>query len=110
MGQVYCLKFAVLIGTKWCITQEDDDMKVTAWKKYVLVGALAVSLIGLPLVAPAGAQQQNMPPTDTRSVDVQDDNDFPWGLLGLLGLIGLTGRKRRHDVVDRRHMDEPVRR
>jgi hypothetical protein len=23
-----------------------------------------------------------------------DDNDFPWGLLGLVGLAGLLGRKR----------------
>jgi MYXO-CTERM domain-containing protein len=25
----------------------------------------------------------------------EDDNDFPWGLLGLLGLAGLLGLKRR---------------
>lgn len=32
----------------------------------------------------------------------EDDNDFPWGLLGLLGLAGLLGLKRRDDVyVDR---------
>ena len=34
--------------------------------------------------------------TQTRPVD--DDNDFPWGLLGLLGLAGLLGRKRDNDV------------
>lgn len=33
-----------------------------------------------------------------------DDNDFPWGLLGLLGLAGLLGRKRNdnHVHTDRR--------
>jgi hypothetical protein len=30
-----------------------------------------------------------------------DDNDFPWGLLGLIGLAGLLGRKRD----DRVHTD-----
>lgn len=25
----------------------------------------------------------------------EDDNDFPWGLLGLLGLAGLLGRKKQ---------------
>lgn len=29
----------------------------------------------------------------------EDDNDFPWGLLGLLGLAGLLGRKK-HDSAD----------
>jgi len=85
-------------------------MKVAAWKKHVQVGVLAVSLMGLPLVAPTEAQQPGMPPTDTRSADVQDENDFPWGLLGLLGLIGLAGLKKRPEVVDRRRMDEPLRR
>ncbi len=27
----------------------------------------------------------------------EDDDDFPWGLLGLLGLAGLLGLKRRDD-------------
>ena len=27
-----------------------------------------------------------------------DNEDFPWGLLGLLGLAGLLGRKRDNDV------------
>jgi hypothetical protein len=41
------------------------------------------------------------------SWDTQDDNDFPWGLLGLLGLAEL---KQRHDVVEHRHVDEPAHR
>lgn len=41
---------------------------------------------------------------------MQDENEFPWGLLGLLGLIGLAGLKKRPEAVDRRRMDEPIRR
>jgi hypothetical protein len=34
----------------------------------------------------------------------EDDNDFPWGLLGLLGLAGLLGRKKKDDIhVDARN-------
>lgn len=37
------------------------------------------------------------------SVRHEEDNDFPWGLLGLLGLAGLLGRKKHDDVyVDNR--------
>ncbi len=35
-----------------------------------------------------------------------DDDDFPWGLLGLLGLAGLLGRKRADDI----HVDARTRR
>ncbi|HEV2080798.1 MAG TPA: hypothetical protein VGR19_13015 [Allosphingosinicella sp.] len=36
----------------------------------------------------------------------EEDNDFPWGLLGLLGLAGLMGGRKKHasDIhVDARH-------
>lgn len=34
----------------------------------------------------------------------EDDDDFPWGLLGLLGLAGLLGRKKKDDIhVDARN-------
>jgi len=40
-------------------------------------------------------------PAVTTSVPVEDDdNDFPWGLLGLIGLAGLLGRKREHPRYD----------
>lgn len=43
------------------------------------------------------------PLTTTNTVEPDDDdNDFPWGLLGLLGLAGLLGRKRRDDDI---HVD-----
>jgi LPXTG-motif cell wall-anchored protein len=52
------------------------------------------------------------PATDTQqqtTVTREEDNDFPWGLLGLLGLAGLLGRKKKEaDVhVDARHNTRP---
>ena len=35
--------------------------------------------------------------TNTQPVEQEDDDDFPWGLLGLLGLAGLLGLKKRDD-------------
>lgn len=90
--------------------QEVNDMKMTAWKKYVQVGVLAVCLMGAPLVAPLEAQPQDMPQTATRPMETRGENEFPWGLLGLLGLIGLAGLKRRSDGVERHRMSEPTRR
>jgi len=45
----------------------------------------------------------------TPPVREDDDNDFPWGLLGLLGLAGLLGlRKKEPDVhVDARRDTRP---
>lgn len=40
-----------------------------------------------------GTTQQQQP--------VEEDNDFPWGLLGLLGLAGLAGLRRRPEPVQR---------
>jgi hypothetical protein len=40
----------------------------------------------------------------------ENDNDFPWGLLGLLGLAGLLGLKKKDDKdihVDARHNTRP---
>jgi MYXO-CTERM domain-containing protein len=46
------------------------------------------------------AQDAAMSDTTTTAVPVEDDdNDFPWGLLGLLGLAGLLPRKRHDHVV-----------
>jgi MYXO-CTERM domain-containing protein len=35
--------------------------------------------------------------TVTTTAPVENDDEFPWGLLGLLGLAGLAGLKRRDD-------------
>jgi MYXO-CTERM domain-containing protein len=47
------------------------------------------------------AQESTTETTVTREAETQEDNDFPWGLLGLLGLLGLAGLRKK---------DEPVRR
>ena len=60
----------------------------------IVAAALAVSV---PTVAQATTATGDPAVVDTRE---DDDDDFPWGLLGLLGLAGLLGRKRddHHDV------------
>lgn len=50
--------------------------------------------------------QDTVNATDTAYVQPEEDDDeFPWGLLGLLGLAGLIPRKR-HDTV---HVDNRTR-
>jgi len=72
-------------------------------RKYSLTLAVAATLL-LPVAASATAGTTvdgNMAATTYETED--DDNDFPWGLLGLIGLAGLLGRKRDDHVhVDRR--------
>jgi LPXTG-motif cell wall-anchored protein len=61
------------------------------------------------MLSPAAALAQNDAyvenTTETTTVQREDDNDFPWGVLGLLGLAGLLGRKKKDaDIhVDARH-------
>lgn len=58
--------------------------------------ALAAAALAL---SPAAALAQDNVGSDNVQYDTRaqqdDDNDFPWGLLGLLGLAGLLGRKRQ---------------
>ena len=60
---------------------------------FAAAAALAVATPALAqntTVDPAAAD-----PAMSTAVPVEDDDDdFPWGLLGLLGLAGLLGRKR----------------
>jgi MYXO-CTERM domain-containing protein len=76
-------------------------------KQIAAVGLAALMTVGA--AAQASAQQQQ-PGTATQAPSSQqvnqgqardDDNDFPWGLLGLLGLGGLAGLKRREQAVRR---------
>jgi MYXO-CTERM domain-containing protein len=61
---------------------------------------IAVAVAGA-LLTPAVASAQSNAAVDTSygTPPAEDDNDFPWGLLGLLGLAGLIPRKR-HDHVN----------
>ena len=58
----------------------------------------------LALATPVAAQNAAAPadPYATTAPVQEEDNDFPWGLLGLAGLAGLLGLKRRDDRDDRR--------
>lgn len=68
-------------------------MRHSVLKNAALAAALALS--------PAAALAQTndtVGTTDTtyaQPVEREDDDDFPWGLLGLLGLAGLLGLKKR---------------
>ena len=57
------------------------------------LAATAALLTLTPLVAVTSASAQDTG-TDV-AVPADDDDDFPWGLLGLAGLAGLIGLKRR---------------
>ena len=57
------------------------------------------------MAAPAGAQNTvdgNYVETYPTNVEQEDDDEFPWGLLGLLGLAGLLGLKKRDSDI---HVD-----
>ena len=54
---------------------------------------LATLLATTPVAAVAQSAVNTADPVYTQ----QEDDDFPWGLLGLLGLAGLLGLKRRDD-------------
>jgi MYXO-CTERM domain-containing protein len=62
---------------------------------------MATNTTGDPLAADPMATTTDPMMTDPTMMNTgeeqEEDNDFPWGLLGLLGLAGLLGLKRRDD-------------
>lgn len=66
----------------------------------ILAAAAAASLLSAPVLAQDTATTTTADtgmaadPAMMTTEPVEDDNEFPWGLLGLLGLAGLLGRKR----------------
>jgi hypothetical protein len=65
-----------------------------------ILGAAAVALIALS-AGPALAQD-----VDTMTTaPVEDDDEFPLGLLGLLGLAGLLGLRRKDSATVRSGFD-----
>ena len=73
--------------------------------------ALILAAAALAASAPALAQQTGTPGSGigNGTVDTsygnpqgEEDDGFPWGLIGLLGLAGLLPRKRRSIHVDNR--------
>lgn len=71
--------------------------------KFTPHAILAATAIAVAVPTAASAQDTlNGTDTVTTAPVQDDDNDFPWGLLGLLGLAGLLGRKKNDHVhVDR---------
>lgn len=65
----------------------------------ILTAVAAVAIAGG--ACPAIAQDAGTTAGDPYATTApqEEDNDFPWGLLGLLGLAGLLGRKRDNDNV-----------
>ena len=73
-------------------------------RKTITLAAAAALAILSPGAASAQAAGEAV---DTSYGNPQEQDDgFPWGLLGLLGLLGLIPRKR-HDTV---HVDNTTRR
>ena len=62
--------------------------------------SLIVAATALAALSPtmAGAQSADGTITTTQT---QEDDHFPWGLLGLLGLAGLIPRKRNDHIETR---------
>ncbi|WP_133365671.1 WGxxGxxG family protein [Qipengyuania sediminis] len=64
----------------------------------LMIAAAAASLLATPVLAQTTTTTTADPAMDPAMTAVpveEDDNDFPWGLLGLLGLAGLLGRNKR---------------
>jgi MYXO-CTERM domain-containing protein len=67
----------------------------------ILISTAAVALALTPTIGFAQSATDPNAGMTTVATTNDDDDDFPWGLLGLLGLAGLLGRKKddRHDHV-----------
>jgi hypothetical protein len=74
-------------------------MKITT-----VIAASAMLAIGAPAVAQTATGTDGT--TTTQPIEQDDDDGFPWGLLGLLGLAGLLPRKQKDHV----HVDTTNRR
>lgn len=80
-------------------------MKFTSKHERVALAAAGIMLLSTPTIAQDvdanNVTVGNVVEDDVdRTVEREDDKDFPWGLLGLLGLAGLLGLKKRDDDRD----------
>jgi MYXO-CTERM domain-containing protein len=70
-------------------------------RKTILAAAAASFLLTVPAAASAqGTGDAGTVDTSYGNPQQEDDDGFPWGLLGLLGLAGLIPRKRHDHRVD----------
>ncbi len=58
----------------------------------------AAAALALTPAAALAQDANNSIDTSYGNPQPQEDDDFPWGLLGLLGLAGLIPRKKAPDV------------
>ena len=63
------------------------------------LAAAALAISPVAAFAQAGVDTTAM---DATAAPAEQEDEFPWGLLGLLGLAGLLGAKRRDDHRDNR--------
>ena len=61
----------------------------------------ANGIVAGPVAAPVTTDTA-LPPAGEAVPDDDDEQRFPWGLLGLLGLVGLLGKRRRDTDLDDR--------
>ena len=64
----------------------------------ILRGAVVASLLTVASLSGGVAQAQS-DGSRPETMQVQEETQFPWGLLGLLGLAGLAGLKRREGAM-----------
>ncbi len=74
-------------------------MRTNVFGRRVLVTAALLTILGSPMFGRLAFAQEGTaePVVQTQPVATDNDNDFPWGLLGLLGLAGLAGLRRREE-------------
>ncbi len=73
--------------------------------KHLVTAVAAAALATItPMAAQATTGAGNTVDTSYGNPQPQEEEGFPWGLLGLLGLLGLIPRKKAPDVhIDNRH-------
>lgn len=78
-------------------------MNINALRRSILAFALLLALLSAPSIKSAYAQDTTTGPvtTTTQPIETNDNEGFPWGLLGLLGLGGLAGLNRRETPAQR---------
>ena len=77
---------------------------MVSFQRRALAWMLALALVSVSAVGSVAFAQDGTavaePQTTTQPVE-NDDDGFPWGLLGLLGLGGLAGLRRQEQPVRR---------
>jgi MYXO-CTERM domain-containing protein len=98
MWHTYCFHWFAF--TEEALLEGKTMKKIIVWGSATVLGAILTfgGVASAQDVTPvATSATQDTPVQRTQAVD--DDNDFPWGVLGLLGLAGLAGLRRNPEPV-----------